>query len=131
MVSPDLAGRDGVPSRRLGSLEPMSSEIDSTGLTSWTGWDVRGGVDVDSVAAAFARTAPSDADGEERYELLAVAGRGFRPPRFLTVADRPGSPDDEQDRGERGDRADYQGLRQTWSLWYRRVASTGGSTPRR
>ncbi len=102
----------------------MSSEIDSAGLTSWTGWDVRGGVDVDSVAASFARPAPSDADGKERYELLAVAGRGFRPPRFLTVAELPGKPDDQQDRGERGDRADYEGLRQTWSLWYRRVAAT-------
>ena len=52
---------------------------------------------------------------EEAYELLAVAARGFRPPRFLRTAET----DDDQSDSE------IQGFRLTWSLLYRRVAETG------
>ncbi len=108
----------------MANVGRVPSESHPPGLILWTGWDVRGGVDADTAAAGFARAAASDADQEERYELLAVAARGFRPPRFVTVADLGGSPDDDRDRVETGERPDTEGLRPTWSLWYRRVAET-------
>ena len=98
-------------------------------LTSWTGWDVRGGASAGPAAAeAFARSAPPDSGPDAHYELLAVAGRGFRPPRFLStvhLSEEDGAaPEVEPAWGE-------QGLRQTWSLLYRRIAETGpaGVTP--
>jgi hypothetical protein len=50
---------------------------------------------------------------------LAVAARGFRPPRFLAAADLTGT--DHDDHGEES----REGLRMVWSLLYRRVAETG------
>jgi hypothetical protein len=62
---------------------------------------------------------------ESRYELLAVASRGFRPPRFLTTADlsdeaSAGRPHEADVGGNGG----HEGVRQVWSLLYRRVAET-------
>jgi hypothetical protein len=54
------------------------------------------------------------------FELLAVAGRGFRPPGFLSVVDIAESPD-AADEDEMPDRP---GLRSTWSLLYRPIAET-------
>ena len=91
-------------------------------VTSWTGWDVRGGASAEPGAAeAFGRGAPSELGPRARYELLAVAGRGFRPPQFLSViplSDENPDPDD-------GSESKMEGLRQTWSLLYRQVAQTG------
>ena len=94
-------------------------------MTSLAGWDLRGGSRAQPGAAeAFAQSASSAPGAEARYELLAVAGRGFRPPRFLTIADLP-------DEARAGDEdwpgpspESFEGLRQTWSLLYRRVTET-------
>ncbi len=92
-------------------------------ITSWTGWDVRGGAsaDPDSVEA-FARGVADNPEGEERYELIAVAARGFRPPQFVTTVDH--SDGDAADRSA-GPASDRHGLRQTWSCIYRRLTETG------
>jgi hypothetical protein len=92
-------------------------------LTLWEGWDVRGGAAADpSAAEAFARSAPRDPEVGAHYELLAVAARGFRPPRFLsTIRLSEEGQSDHRVEAESG----YPGLRQTWSLLYRRVAETG------
>ena len=87
-------------------------------VTAWSGWDVRGGAKAET-ADASARSFPRQSETEEAYELLAVAARGFRPPRFLSAADLPGT--DRDDHGGEG----REGLRMTWSLLYRRVAETG------
>ena len=52
-------------------------------LTSWTGWDVRGGARADPRAVQqFEDSAPTFPSAENRYQLLAVAG---------VVSDRPAS----------------------------------------
>jgi hypothetical protein len=85
-------------------------------LVSWTGWDVRGGAAAaPNPVEAMARFPSPDAGADERYELLAVAARGFRPPRFLRAVEASGTPRVET----------IEGLRETWSLLYRRVAETG------
>jgi hypothetical protein len=86
-------------------------------VTAWSGWEVRGGAKA-AAADAVARSFSRGSDAEEDYELLAVAARGFRPPRFLSAADLPGT--DHDDHGDEG----REGLRMTWSLLYRRVAET-------
>jgi hypothetical protein len=89
-------------------------------FTWWTGWDVRGGASADSSAAEqFTRSAPQDPGEGDHYELLAVAARGFRPPKLLSAVhstERTGSTEVEE--------ADHPGLRLTWSLLYRSVAET-------
>ncbi len=101
----------------------MSADAGRPGLTSFAGWDVRGGSRADPGAAdAFVGSASTDPGAGARYELLAVAARGFRPPRFLTVddvADEGGPTKDPPD----GD--GFEGLRQTWSVRYRRITETG------
>ncbi len=90
-------------------------------FTWWTGWDVRGGASTDpSVAEPFTRSAPTDPAAGAHYELLAVAGRGFRPPKLLSAD--PSS----AGTGTAGTEEvpDQPGLRQTWSLLYRQVAET-------
>jgi hypothetical protein len=88
------------------------------GLTSWTGWDPRGGASADpSAPGEFARSAPPDPTVGSRFELLAVAGRGFRPPKLLSAVHGVGAAG--ADEGP-----DLPGLRQTWSLRYRPVAET-------
>ena len=103
----------------------MSSDVGPAGLTSFAGWDVRGGSRARPDAVDdFARSASPDLGAEARYELLAVAGRGFRPPRFLTVGDLPdeGPAGDDGPAGPSPD--SLEGLRQTWSLLYRCVTET-------
>ena len=89
-------------------------------LTRWAGWDVRGGASAEPAAAeTFTRSAPDGPGEDAHYELIAVAARGFRPPRFLSsalVADAA-HVDLEEERAE--------ALRPTWSLLYERVAETG------
>jgi hypothetical protein len=103
----------------------MASDGDSTGLTLWSGWDVRGGAAKSGATEDFARPTAQGAGGEVRYELLAVAARGFRPPRFLTAADLPEEGSDGDGHGaQRAAETDYEGLRQTWSLLYRRLTET-------
>lgn len=97
----------------------MEAEETSTpGLTLWTGWDARGGVSADEGLRAFV-----GGDGwsrnEERYELIAVAARGFRPPHFLSRTEiRPNSDEVEPPFGA--------ALRQTWSMRYQRVQAVPG-----
>jgi hypothetical protein len=82
------------------------------------GWDIRGGASADPRAAeSFAASLPPTSEDEDRYELIAVAARGFRPPRFLTVV---------HGVVERA----YEGLGMSWSLQYRHVADTGPSVTR-
>ncbi len=86
----------------------------------WTGWDVRGGAAAAPVAVeSFTRSAPDRPGTDAHYELLAVAARGFRPPRFLSTAQVR----DENRTDPEGDRG-YEALRPTWSLLYRGVAET-------
>lgn len=93
-------------------------------MTAFTGWDPRGG--------KAAQPDPGDVlalsagDGAAAcYELLAVAARGFRPPRFLTVADIPREPAmGFQAVEQRGARPGNEGIRQTWSLLYRPIVET-------
>jgi hypothetical protein len=89
-------------------------------FTSWTGWDIRRGRNADPHAAeTFLRTAPTYADDETRYELLAVAGRGFRPPGFLVSLDL-----EKKNQTDPFTPSPYVGLRQTWSTLYRQIAET-------
>lgn len=91
-------------------------------LASWTGWDVRGGASAEpSAVETFTRTAPPDGSPDAHYELLALAGRGFRPPRFLSTVHLEEDGDAADDGPERVDPT----LRRTWSLVYRRIAETG------
>jgi hypothetical protein len=89
----------------------MSSSA-SGAVTTWTGWNARGGAKARPDADEVFADSPSGPGTEERYELLAVAARGFRPPTFLSVVN-----------GE-AERA-YEGFSLTWSLQYRQVAETG------
>jgi hypothetical protein len=90
-------------------------------VTRWTGWDVRGGASADSSAAEqFARSAPGDPAVGARYELLAVAARGFRPPKLLSAVHGSG---DAGTAGAGGE-PEQPGLRPTWTLLYRSVAET-------
>jgi hypothetical protein len=74
--------------------------------------------------AAFERSAPSFPSAESRYELLAVAGRGFRPPQALRAS--TASDGDT----ERPDTDEFAGLRQVWSVTYRQIAQTAPATER-
>lgn len=92
----------------------MKEEKSSTlGLTVWAGWDARGGV---SPGEGFKAFADKDgwSDNEERYELIAVAARGFRPPRFVSRT--------EIGAGRTESESPFDGaLRQTWSMRYEAV----------
>jgi len=87
-------------------------------VSRWMGWDLRTGANADPTAAdAFARSAPEPAEGSH-FELLAVAGRGFRPPTFLSTVGLG------TDAGTAPDEPDRPGLRSVWSLDYRQIAET-------
>ena len=92
-------------------------------LTLWTGWDLGGGASAPTDGATLFGNSPETA-GEVRYELLAVAARGFRPPQFLTVLDL--AVHVEGDAHEAEAAASVGDLRQVWSLVYRQVAETLG-----
>lgn len=80
---------------------------------------MRGGASSDSSAIEqFTRSAPGDPGDGAHFELLAVAGRGFRPPKLLSEV--PGRGTTGPETGE----AEQPGLRLTWSLRCRRVAET-------
>lgn len=85
----------------------------------WTGWDPGAG---SSAVTAEVFVGERRAAGETLFELLALAGRGFRPPRYLTVgtpAEDPGS-----DVAASGDGA----MRRTWSVEYRGITETAPSS---
>jgi hypothetical protein len=89
-------------------------------FTWWTGWDVRGGASAEPAAAeGFTRSAPDQPGADAHYELLAVAGRGFRPPRFVSTAQV-----DDEHRADPEEERSHPALRPTWSLLYRGVAET-------
>jgi hypothetical protein len=91
-------------------------------VTLWTGWDVRGGASADPEAPeAFGRSAPTDPGVDAHYEFLAVAARGFRPPRFVTTVDAS-NVDQAGDQAAAGE--EHRGLRQVWSVLYQQVAET-------
>jgi hypothetical protein len=89
-------------------------------LTAWTGWDVRGGAPAESAAVeSFTRSAPNGPGENAHYELIAVAARGFRPPRFLSTVQVP-----DQDHVDPVEEPGYEALRQSWFVVYRQVAET-------
>jgi len=66
----------------------------------------------------FEDSAPAFPSLDVRYELLAVASRGFRPPQALRAS--AGS----DDADETPDVVEFAGLRQVWSVRYRQIAET-------
>jgi hypothetical protein len=89
------------------------------GLTRWTGWEARKGAAADPAGVEqFARSAPADPAAGGRFEFLAVAARGFRPPKYLSASPLTGG------AGPADPEPDYPGLRLAWSLHYRQVAET-------
>jgi hypothetical protein len=112
-----------------GVLHHNSLQMSDHGpVTIWMGWDLRGGSRAEPGSEdAFESSAPSYPNAEERYALIAVAARGFRPPGFLTSTDVA----DESDADKSGVmKVEYSGLRQTWSLSYRRIMETSPSVER-
>jgi len=97
----------------------------ASNIVSWRGWEVRSGARaIPDAIEAFERSSPPFPSTESRYELLAVAARGFRPPQALSshavTEGHRGDPDDDV----------YPGLRQVWSVLYREIAETAPSTQR-
>jgi hypothetical protein len=97
----------------------------SDDLTNWSGWDLRKRErQADNAIAGSDRPVSDGNGGEQRYELLAVAARGFRPPQFLSSRDvtveSAGLDGDESQPPIPG----VGDLRLTWSVLYRRIAST-------
>lgn len=75
-------------------------------------------------AAAFADAAVAEGVVETRFELLAVAGRGFHPPRFLSIASLATG-----DAGSLEEPPPADGVRRVWSVLYRRIVEIGGPDP--
>jgi hypothetical protein len=94
-------------------------------VVSWRGWDLRSGVHANPGAAeAFEESASPFPSPETRYELLAVAARGFHPPHAL-------SSDVIKARGHKESGADeFPGFRMVWSVLYRQIAETAPATQR-
>lgn len=93
------------------------AEVAAGHETLWTGWDPAQGSDVPPEAAL----GQAPATEEDQYALLALAGRGFRPPGYLTV--RHAANDDAGD--DVSTPPIRSGLRPAWSMVYRRIAETG------
>jgi hypothetical protein len=94
-------------------------------VVSWSGWDLRTGARADAQAMeTFERSAPRFPSGESRYELLAVAARGFHPPLALSAT--------AKGNGELSDSAaeEFSGLRRVWSVLYRQIAQTAPASDR-
>jgi hypothetical protein len=94
-------------------------------VVSWTGWDLRTGARaVPGAVDELERSAPPFPSTESRYELLAVASRGFHAPQVLTSdAARVHDPKDSE-------ADDFPGLRRVWSVLYRQIAETVPATQR-
>jgi hypothetical protein len=80
---------------------------------------------VDGAAEAFGRPVPDHAVAadDERYELLAVGARGFRPPALLSRAP-VGDPDPGVDPAAALPPVEHPGLRRTFALVYRQLIET-------
>ena len=87
-----------------------------TAATLWTGWDPSPGSS--STPEEFVRS--RGAAGEVLFELLALAGRGFRPPRYLTVGD----PARDEILGSDVASSSPGAFRRSWSVEYRGIAQT-------
>jgi hypothetical protein len=94
-------------------------------VVTWSGWNLRtGACAVPRALETFADTAPPFPSSDSRYELLAVAGRGFPPPQALRakgVAEGDEAGDDV---------AEFTGLRRVWSVLYRQIAETAPEVQR-
>jgi hypothetical protein len=95
-------------------------------VVSWRGWDLRTGARaIPRAAEEFEHSAPPFPSAESRYQLLAVAARGFHPPQALSAnvgkkeGDRKDSSADE-----------FPGFRRVWSVLYRHIAETVPETQR-
>jgi hypothetical protein len=96
----------------------------ASNVVSWTGWDLRTGAKaVPEALVSFENSAPAFPSLDARYELLAVAARGFRPPQALRAS--AGSDD-----GKSPSTDEFAGLRQVWSVLYRQIAETAPATER-
>jgi hypothetical protein len=92
---------------------------------SWKGWDLRTGARaVPHALEMFERSAPHFPSTESRYELLAVAARGFRPPQTLSASVRAEGHQEEPNADE------FPGLRRVWSVLYRQITQTAPATRR-
>jgi hypothetical protein len=94
-------------------------------VVSWRGWDLRTGARAIPLALeAFGQSAPPFPGTESRYELLAVAGRGFHPPQALSASVAKKASEEDTDTDE------FPGLRLVWSVLYREIAETAPATQR-
>ena len=93
--------------------------------TRWSGWELPDGGDPPTAEELARLLATEGGDG---YQLLAVAGRGFRPPRYLTVAP---SRADARSTGADDSSEDPGPLRRSWTVRYRRIAETRPAGPTR
>jgi hypothetical protein len=99
--------------------------LNESDVVSWRGWDLRTGARaIPRAAEEFERTAPPFSSAESRYELLAVAGRGFHPPQALSANVR--KEDDHEDPSA----DEFPGFRRVWSVLYRQIAETVPPTQR-
>ncbi len=110
---------------RTGIVATMTPDNEKSGLTSFVGWEVRGGASA-GLDADDALSLSQLGETVDIYELLAVAGRGFRPPTFLTIADASGqgTPHIQEAEGQADQFGDVAGFRQPWSLVYRQVVAS-------
>lgn len=111
---------------QLRSKRPYPAGVDASAsnVVCWKGWDLRTGTRaIPDALETFERSAPPFPSAESRYELLAVAGRGFHPPRALSSTART------QDH-EGASASEFPGLREVWSVIYRQIAETAPETER-
>jgi|ERR1700722_1432831 len=97
----------------------------TSNLVSWRGWELRTGARaIPDATEAFGDSAPPFPNTESRYELLAVAARGFHPPQVLSAnaVTQSDQKDDDVDV--------FSGLRLAWSVVYREIAETAPATQR-
>jgi len=117
-ITESVSSEHGPGSERRWWRPPPTPLTGDASFTWWTGWDERRGASADASAAGqFTRSAPKDPSAGAHFELLAVAARGFRPPKFLSAG--PGN-----EIAAASEAAERPGLRQAWSLLYRPVAQT-------
>jgi hypothetical protein len=104
-------------------MGPLSrSDVD---FASWRGWELRTGARATPRAAEeFERSSPPFPSAESRYELLAVAGRGFHPPQALSAMEMKDVDDENSGADE------FPGFRRVWSVLYRKIAETVAPTQR-